>query len=236
MDRIPTGVVGLDEQIEGGIPERAIVIVAGTPGTMKSSFVFSIVRKNAELGKKCMYMSIEQSEKSLLRQMKNLGFSMEGLEPNLTIIDLSEIRMEMIKAEIDEDRENWWNVIKNLIKDSKEITGLDVFAMDSLTSFEMLFERKLSRKEIFEFFQFMRKLGITSFLISEMEDDEGEYCSHDEDFVADGIIHLKFAEVSDVDVQRRLRCVKLRGTKHTSSYFNLLVERGKFAVTKTIGE
>jgi KaiC/GvpD/RAD55 family RecA-like ATPase len=54
--------------------------------------------------------------------------------------------------------------------------------------------------------------------------------------MADGLIHLKLAEVSDVDVQRRIRCVKMRGTRHHPGFFNLLVEGDRFEVTRTIGK
>ena len=47
VNRVKTYVKGLDEVMEGGIPEGSVVLVAGKPGTMKSSFAFNILYHNA---------------------------------------------------------------------------------------------------------------------------------------------------------------------------------------------
>ena len=43
MDRIPTHIEGLDEKMQGGIPQGHICIVAGASGAMKSSLTFSML-------------------------------------------------------------------------------------------------------------------------------------------------------------------------------------------------
>jgi KaiC/GvpD/RAD55 family RecA-like ATPase len=89
---------------------------------------------------------------------------------------------------------------------------------------------------MFQFFEWLRHLDITVLLIAEMSPDSNRYSKYDESFLADGILLLKLAEVSDVDVQRRIRCVKMRGTRHSPGFFNLLVDGNQFAITKTILE
>ena len=41
--RIKTRVTGLDERLEGGIPGGYLVLVAGPPGSLKSSFAYRIL-------------------------------------------------------------------------------------------------------------------------------------------------------------------------------------------------
>jgi len=65
----------------------------------------------------------------------------------------------------------------------------------------------------------------------------GNYTSyglHDADFLVDGIIHLKMIEVTDTEVQRRIRCVKMRETDHYNNYFSFFRNERGFAVTRAI--
>jgi len=66
-ERIPTYVVGLDDRLSGGIPRGHIVLVAGPPGSLKSSFVYRILFYEAkEHAASGLYLSMEQSRASLI--------------------------------------------------------------------------------------------------------------------------------------------------------------------------
>ena len=53
----------------------------------------------------------------------------------------------------------------------------------------------------------------------------------DAGYLADGIVHLKLHPVTDVEMQRRIRIVKMRGANHKTGFFALLFEGGRFSVT-----
>jgi len=236
-ERIATFIKGFDDHLEGGIPRGHVVLVCGTPGTMKSSVAWNLLWNNArQRGLQGIYLSLEQSERSLLDQMARFGMPLAGLEQKLTIVDLGTVRAEMASAEIESDKENWAKVVRGLVADALGKSGLDILVIDSLDAYELLFERPISRNEMFQFFEWLRQLGVTVLIIAEMSPDSARYSKYDEGFLADGILHLKLAEVSDVDVQRRIRCVKMRGTRHSPGFFSLLVDGNQLAITKTILE
>ena len=79
-------------------------------------------------------------------------------------------------------------------------------------------------------------MGVNTILPSEMTAKGDVLTPYGEDYLADGIIHLKMERVGDVNIQRRIRMVKLRATKHTPNFFSLLQQDGFFAVTKVISE
>jgi KaiC/GvpD/RAD55 family RecA-like ATPase len=58
---------------------------------------------------------------------------------------------------------------------------------------------------------------------------------YDENFLADGVLHLRLHPISDVDMQRRVRIVKMRGTKHEMGYLALHVDRGQFEAARALG-
>ena len=62
MERIPTHVEGLDENMQGGIPKGHICIVAGTSGAMKSSVTFSMLYNAVLYGETSgIYVTLELS-------------------------------------------------------------------------------------------------------------------------------------------------------------------------------
>ncbi|MGI0149441.1 MAG: RAD55 family ATPase, partial [Thermoplasmata archaeon] len=89
--------------------------------------------------------------------------------------------------------------------------------------------------DLYYLFEWLRGLGVTSLLISEKPVDFSPTApSRDEAYLADGIIHLGLHQTSDVYVQRRIRCVKMRSTKPETGYYALVWEDGRFEVTRAV--
>src|SRR6266568_561547 len=130
-ERIRTYVRGLDEQLQGGVPGGHVVLLAGKPGTMKSSFSFHMLYQNAKVdGRGGVYVTLEQSRESLLANMAGLGMDVTGLEKRLSVL-----------------------------------------VIDSLPVLEVMGKFEDPREELFRLFEWLRDLGITSLLITEMEQD-----------------------------------------------------------------
>ena len=90
------------------------------------------------------------------------------------------------------------------------------------------------RRDLFGMMNLFSKLGVTSFMISEMTQGTSLFGRHDEDFLVDGIIHLRHHEVHEVDYENRLRVVKMRGVKHTTSYHQIHFKDGRFSVSTIV--
>ncbi len=56
----------------------------------------------------------------------------------------------------------------------------------------------------------------------------------DEEFLADGVIQLRLHHSSDIEVQRRIRCVKMRSTRHENDYLALMLDDGTFRAVKAL--
>src|SRR5437870_5426534 len=94
------------------------------------------------------------------------------------------------------------------------------------------------RREMYRLFEWLRDLAVTSFVVTERPDWliaghvlQGRW---DEDFLADGVIQLRIHMVSDLEAQRRLRVVKMRGTKHETGYLAMVLDDGRFRVTRAM--
>jgi circadian clock protein KaiC len=226
--RYRTYVDGFDENLNGGIPQGHTVIVAGAAGTMKSSLAYHILHMNAKRdGVNGLYISLEQSKQSLVRQMEGLGLKGDTLG-RLEVLDLGEIRRKSEGAQ-------FMDTFRFAVNETKKRLNYELLVIDSLGALEMISATTRPREELYRLMEWLRSMEVTSIMISEMP--VGNYTSyglHDVDFLVDGIIHLKMVEVTDTEVQRRIRCVKMRETDHSNNYFSFFRNERGFAVTRAI--
>ncbi|MEW6069345.1 MAG: ATPase domain-containing protein [Candidatus Thermoplasmatota archaeon] len=225
MERIKTGIEHFDGALNGGIPAGSIVLVAGSTGAMKSTFTYYILHTNKNSG---IYIILEQSKNSLETQMKNFGLKTEYVK----IVDRPELARELQKI----SGRTFLDIFSVYLKDLKNRLNYKLLAIDSLPALEVVAELQKPRLEIFRFFESLHELGVTTFLITEMSPDSKAYGKYGEEFVADGILHLKMEEISEVKVQRRIRCVKLRTSLHSTDWYALFFSDGKLQTTEVISE
>lgn len=247
--RIRTYIDGIDQNIEGGIPEGHVVLICGTAGTMKSTVTFNIAYNEAVQGKTSLYISLEQGHESLLAHMMNMGFDMSKINlvvindlsnlskeiekiklskrGNLIISDIGAIRKEIRDVRISSNT-GWLNVIKNIVKKIKIDSKCDIFVLDSLSALYVLSRFDNPRVELFYIFEFLRDAKMTSFLISEMPLDQSKYSEYEvEDYLSDGIIHIKLSRFRR-DVVREISIVKMRATACNNDIFSLEFKKGRF--------
>src|SRR5437867_6748331 len=234
MDRVKTFIQGFDDALGGWVPKGHVVLVSGSPGTMKTSVTFSILYNNVKAGSKGLYISLEENHDDLKGAMEDLG--MKGIENmELYILDVSKIRLEHKDEELNK---NWLDIVTKYIEQRVKVNKFDVVAIDSVAALYSLNKMESARRELFHFFGFLKSLDATSFLVSEVPSGEvgGRLSRFDEDFLADGVVYLRLFQMGETDVQLRLRCVKMRRTKHEHGYFALIRNNGHFQITRAISE
>ena len=233
MELVRTYVEGFDDALGGGIPKGSLVLICGTPGTMKTSLAFSIAYQNVKnSGSKGLYITLEESSESLKADMEDMG--MTGIDKmEMHVLDVAKIRIEHKEEEM---TKNWLDVLMKYIDHRVRVNKFDIVIVDSLAALYSLNRFANPRQELFHFFGFLKSLGATVFLISEIPSGQAKMASFDEDFLADGIIYVKQYEKGETDVQLRIRCVKMRRRRHKHGYFALLHENGKFTIANVISE
>lgn len=248
INRVKTYIKGLDENMQGGVPEGHVVLIHGTAGTMKSSLCFSILYNEAVLNKKnSLYVSLEQSYQSILQNMIGMGYDLNALnliyindlarfssllkdvkkdKGNMIIVDIGAIRKQVKDVKVSENR-SWLNVVKNvMLKTSKEV-DVHLLTFDSLSALYTLSHFDNPRMELFYFFEFVRDLGTTAYMISESYDDDPERIHDNEAFLADGMITLRMTPFRR-NIVREIMINKMRSTKCNNDVFSLEYKNGLF--------
>lgn len=81
MGRISTGVEGLDEMLQGGLIPGRTYLVKGGPGSGKTTLGVQFIMEGVKNGEKCLYMTLEESPKSLKENVAKFGFYLD--HPNV---------------------------------------------------------------------------------------------------------------------------------------------------------
>ncbi|OGS64044.1 MAG: hypothetical protein A3K59_03455 [Euryarchaeota archaeon RBG_19FT_COMBO_69_17] len=230
-DRIPTYVAGLDERLGGGVPKGHLVLVSGPPGSLKSSLVFRILYSEAiHRDASCLYLSMEQSRESLGAQMRALGMD-PGKAKGVHVIDVRALRKELEEMR---EQPRWILGLRRQLARYKEELGCDLLAIDSLDALYALTPFENPRNEIFTFFEELRDLQATSYLVAEIARDSTRFAKYGvEEFLADTIIHLRLREMDAglaTTVRRYIGVVKMRGVNHDMDYYPLLVDGNTFEI------
>lgn len=74
MERIKSGVPGLDEIIEGGFIKGHQILLAGNSGTGKTIFGCQFLLEGARRNEKGLYLTLEEAPKSIIENMKRFSW------------------------------------------------------------------------------------------------------------------------------------------------------------------
>jgi len=235
VKRVSTHIEGLDEILGGGIPEGNVVLVSGAPGTMKTSLTYHILHSSALDGSRGLYVSLEQGRASLIDHTEGLGYRLDDTRGNLSVLDLGTLRKKLAGP----SEQPWLDLFKLYTQGIRKSFDYRFLVLDSLDALEILAKFREPRREMFSLIRWLRDLHCTSFLLGELPTDRtggGDprrpaYAKHKEDYLVDGIFHLRLARQGEFGMQRQLRVVKMRGTRHDTGYHALVFDNG-FRVTR----
>jgi circadian clock protein KaiC len=212
MQRLITGVRGLDEVLGGGIPELSAVIVAGAPGSGKTVLVQNILY-SCEGADTALYIStMSEPQLKVLRYQQ--GFSFFQTEKFMT-----KVIYEDIAAHMQEDGGMAIRAIEAAV--SRHAPKLLV--IDSFRAVLDLTRNPLDRRRlVYDLALRMSVWGCTIILVGEYAEDE--ILTRTEFAVVDGILFLYGTEESKVQ-RRYMRVMKMRGTSTLQGEHSMSITR-----------
>ncbi len=214
--RVPTGIYGLDDLMDGGFRENTVNIVRGGTGVGKTTFALQYSLFGLNRGEKVLYVSFEMSEEQILRDCRDIGWVEieEHIEKgNLKIIHLFGEDLTFPSLDFSE-----------MVRTFMSSNGLRI-VIDPLT-YPTFYSEKEKRKSLSIIFQELRKLGTAVIVLEDPADGnqmpEGSAMPL---YLADTVIYLQnlgFGEMYD----RTLRILKHRGSKHGYGLYPYSIETG----------
>ncbi|MFO7710477.1 MAG: ATPase domain-containing protein [Candidatus Woesearchaeota archaeon] len=226
--RVPSGISGLDNLLEGGIPKSTATLVSGTPGSGKSTFGLQFLANGAlKYGERGIYITLEEDVDSLILQAKRYGFDLQKL--------IDEGMLLMLKLDVDytQGEEALLKLIDNAFLNEIKSFGAQRMCLDSISLVLHLSHSKLGdRGATAELIKHMKQLKLTTLLLHEREEGQMsdiKYSFHD--FVCDGTIYLQMVRRKDVaEFFRALTILKMRKTNHQKGVYPVHLEPTGFKV------
>lgn len=205
MDRVRTGIEGLDQLLYGGFLRGDAVLVAGAPGTGKTSlgmqFLFNGITKYNEPG---LFITFEEFPDRIYRDADNFGWDFRRLEDEgkLRVLFTSP---EVLQRDILQER--------GLVREMISELGARRVVVDSISNIHSVTENPLAfREAVYGLVNALKAESLTALLTRELVEEE-EAGSGPEEFVADALIRLTRTYVA-AHRMRYLEVLKSRGTPH----------------------
>jgi circadian clock protein KaiC len=203
IKRLATGIPGLDEILGGGLPEFSFNLIAGPPGSGKTTLAHQIMFALATRKRPALYFTVlgEPPIKMLRYQQQFEFFDTEQVNGSIRFINLAD---DTVSGDLD-------RVLGRIVAEV-EAHGPSVVFVDSFRS--VMLASQAEGKSFMGLQQFIQQLGMlmtgwqaTTFLI-------GEYLSEIDPnpvfTVADGLIWMRQSLQSN-SVVRKIEIMKMRG-------------------------
>ncbi|WP_435175938.1 KaiC domain-containing protein [Halorussus sp. AFM4] len=210
IPRIDLGIDGLDDMIQGGVPERSLITTVGSAGTGKTTFGLQFLHEALAAGESAVFITLEESHDRILNTAGEKGWDFEAYEDegSLAVIDLDPIEMANSLTSIRND-------LPRLVEDF----GATRLVLDSVSLLEMMYDDQATRRnEVYDFTRSLKDAGVTTMLTSEASEDNAYASRHGIiEYLVDAVFVLRYIRSSDDFRETRLavEIQKIRDANHS---------------------
>jgi len=213
IERVTSGIPGLDKLISGGFVKNSINMISGATGTCKTIFGLQYIWHGLQKGENGVYISLEQEPEDIFADVEYFGWDFKKyIKTKKCIIqymptwDLSELPLMVIDK-------------INEVKAKR-------FVLDTLSLVCSELEPARMRTEISEFLNKLKHSGATSLLTNEIPEGSKALSTFGiEEFLVDGVILLNYLEFVAGGSPRSLIIRKMRRTSHGSDIYPIEITK-----------
>jgi circadian clock protein KaiC len=222
LEKCPTGITGLDEITEGGLPRGRCTLVCGSAGCGKTLLGMEfLIRGIINFKEPGVLMAFEESAEDLATNVASLGFDVPGLiRKNQLAIDSVHIERSEIQETGEYDLEALF-IRLNLMIDSVGAKRVVLDTVEALLA--GIPNEAIMRAELRRLFRWLKDKGVTAVITGEQgENTLTRYGL--EEYVSDCVIFLDH-QIQGPLATRRLRVVKYRGSRHGTNNYSTLIDK-----------
>ncbi|MBU1120955.1 MAG: ATPase domain-containing protein [archaeon] len=239
MNRVKSGVTGLDELIGGGYPTGRSTLVTGACGTGKTIFCVQYIYMGAsKYNEPGVYVTLDERPALVREDVMQFGWDLKKYEDKdlIHIIDGSVARIGMPSEEeytlpmtgFDLDK-----LLLEIMRVTKRI-GAKRVVIDSIPALGFNFaDENEIRKAILKLSYMLMRIGVTSLMTSEIAEGGNKFGKYEvEEYVVDGVVVLHYSGVGGGGTNRTLHIRKMRATKHSENLHPITITNKGVTVHK----
>lgn len=230
--RISTGLPGLDQILDGGLPANRMYLVQGQPGTGKTTFALQFLLAGAASGERGLYITFSETKEELYAVAESHGWDLSKVE----LLELSAIEEQLTpdaQNTVFHPSEVEMNETTKILIDHVERAEPQRIAFDSVSEMRMLAETPLRyRRQMLALKQYFSRKNCSVLMIDDLtaapQDLQVQSIVH-------GVINLQKIHPEFGDERRRLNIVKVRGVNFFGGHHDYNIEKGGLKVFPRIG-
>jgi len=209
LPKVLSGIGGLDEILEGGLPEGRTTLISGGPGSGKSVVGLEFIYRAAVVGESAIFISFEERASEIKQNALTMGWDLDPLEQGgkLFIMEAKVDTAMVLTGDF-----NLQGLLA-IIGGKARTMGAKRIVIDAIDVLLRLFDDPArERNEMYMLHDWLKNEGLTSLLTvktSEQEITAARFAFLD--FMVETVIHLDHRVIEQV-ATRRLRVVKYRGS------------------------
>jgi len=208
IPRVDIGIEGLDQMIQGGIPQRHLIVTIGSAGTGKTTFGLQFLHHGLRNGENAVFLTLEQSHDAILDTASDRGWGFEEYEEQgqLAIVDLDPVEMA-----------NSLDNIRGELPALIEKFDADRLVLDSVSLLEMMYDDQSRRRtEVFDFTRSLKQAGVTTMLVSEASETNPFASRHGIiEYLTDAVFILQYVRSDTSETRLAVEIQKIRNANHS---------------------
>src|SRR5882724_3207470 len=221
--RMATGISGLDNILHGGFPANRLYVIEGDSGTGKTTLGMQFLMEGVRRKEPVVYVTLSETREELRGIFDSHGWSMDGLniyELTPSENSLSPDEQYTIFHPSEVELSDTTNAILEYVEQIKPRR----IVFDSLSEMRLLARDPLRyRRQILALKQFFVGRQCTVLLL---DDQTSAQSGLQIESIAHGVISLEHLPVEFGIERRRIRIIKLRGSKFRGGYHDFRIETG----------
>ena len=227
LAKCPTGIKGLDEITEGGLPQGRPTLICGSAGCGKTLLSMEfLVRGATQYGEPGVFIAFEEGVEELTQNVTSLGWDLAQLVAEKKLeIDSIYIDPSEIQETGDYDLEGLFIRLGMAI----DSIGAKRIVLDTIeVLFSGLSNAAIIRAELRRLFRWLKEKGVTAIVTGERGESSLTRQGLEE-YVSDCVIRLDQRTHDELST-RRLQIVKYRGSQHGSNEYPFLIDKDGISV------
>jgi KaiC/GvpD/RAD55 family RecA-like ATPase len=226
LDRVTTGIKGLDEVLNGGLPKARTILVVGSPGSGKTTFAVQFLVGGVKAGEPGLYVALDEKPERVKTNLSSFGWNLDNLENEgkLTFIDATQLRRpghHVSPPPI--ERENPVGLtlpeltLGSLVRTVRRVAaeeGTQRIIVDPITSLMLRYPDEAKRRRaLLLFFDALESTGCSCIVTTELRTSMLARRFQIEEYLSQGVV-LLHTMVHEGNVIRGLQVEKMRGISH----------------------
>lgn len=219
----PTGIAGLDDIMRGGFPRNCMFLVAGNPGTGKTTLAMQFLLEGIRNGEACQYVSLAETKAEIEKVAQSHGWDLSKLEITELVPSEGKLSAESQLTVFSPSELEFGETTEALIAAAKAHQPQRL-VIDSMSELRLIAQNALRyRRQILALKQYFADRNCTLLLLDDQTGSgEGDHVQT----IAHGVVVLEQLANQYGAERRRLRVSKMRGVSFRGGYHDFAIRTG----------